>query len=411
MFVAFACEVNAARPTFLSSACMDANAEENELVVGRPTIGSAEREEVLACLASGWLGPGPRVRIFEDAFARYQGVAEAAALHSCTDALHLALVCAGIGPGDEVITTPMTFCATVNAIVQVGATPVLADVVPGGLVIDPGAVEAAITPRTRGLLIVHFAGYPCDLVEYTRIASERELVLIEDCAHAIETRVDGRAAGTWGDFGCFSFHATKNVTTGEGGMVLARRNADIERIRRLRAHGVDVDAWARFERGAQHYEVLEHGYKCSMTDLQAALGIPQLARIESNHARRRAIFEAYDALLEPLPVERPAHAPAGARHAHHLYVVRVEGRDEVLEACAREGVGLAVHYRPIPEHRYYRERFGWSPDAFPIATTAGRRVLSLPVSPGMGEADVERVVRALQRALERASTRGPSSRS
>lgn len=374
-----------------------------DIVVGRPTIGDAERAEVAACLASGWLGTGPRTRAFEEAFARYEGVDGAVALQSCTAALHLALVQAGIGPGDEVITTPITFCATVNAIADVGARPVLADVLPGSLVLDPAAVEAALTPRTRAIVAVHFAGFPCDVDALAAIAEAHELVLVEDCAHAIETRVRGRAAGTFGRFGCFSFHVTKNVTTGDGGMLIAREATDLARIRRLASHGVDADAWERYVDVDRHdYEVVDRGYKYAMTDLQASLGIHQLERIEESHSRRSAVARAYDELLADLPLTRPPAAPEGARHAHHLYVVQVDGRGDVLRSCAEVGVRLAVHYRALSEHRYYRDAFGCELDGTPVAVEAGRRVLSLPIGPAIVDGDVERVVAALRRALDRA---------
>ena len=231
---------------------------EDFLVFGAPDIGPDEIREVTDCLRSGWLGTGPKVRRFEEAFAVYKGVSGAVAVNSCTAALHLSMLAGDLEPGDEVITTPLTFCATVNAIIHAGAVPVLADVEPQTMNIDPAAIEAAVTPRTRAIVPVHFAGRPCDLTALAGIASRYCLRLIEDCAHAIETTWKGQQAGTVGDFGCFSFYATKNVATGEGGMILCRRPGDADRLRKLALHGLSSDAWRRYsDTGYRHYFVEE----------------------------------------------------------------------------------------------------------------------------------------------------------
>src|SRR5207244_1939845 len=226
-------------------------------------------DEVVRCLESGWIGTGPRVARFEKEFAAYKGQPFAAAVNSCTAAMHLSVLATGIGEGDEVITTPMTFCATVNAIIHAGATPVLADIDPSSMNIDPAAVEARITSNTKAIIPVHFAGRAADMNALNGIAERHGLKLIEDCAHAIETEYHGRKAGTFGDFGCFSFYATKNVTTGEGGMVLTRIEEDLARIKMLALHGLSTDAWKRFsDDGYKHDYVVETGYKCNMMDLQ-----------------------------------------------------------------------------------------------------------------------------------------------
>ena len=251
------------------------------LVYGSPAIESAEIEEVVAVMQSGWLGTGPRVALFEKDFARYKGIEHAVALNSCTATLHLSILAAGIGPGDEVITTPLTFCATINAIIHAGATPVLADVDPVTMNISPNNVAEKITPKTKAILPVHFAGRPCDMDALCQIASEHKLKIIEDCAHAIETEYHGSKAGTFGDFGCFSFYVTKNIITGEGGMVITKSEEDAARIKMLGLHGMSKDAWKRFgDEGYKHYQVVECGYKFNMMDLQAAIGIHQLQRVE-----------------------------------------------------------------------------------------------------------------------------------
>jgi dTDP-4-amino-4,6-dideoxygalactose transaminase len=380
------------------------------LVFGAPAIGEEEIAEVEACLRSGWLGTGPRVARFEGDFAAYQGVSASrvAAVNSCTAALHVAMIAAGIEPGGEVITTPLTFCASVNAIIHARLTPVLADVDASAQTIDPAAIEAAVTPRTRAILPVHFAGRPCAMDAITAIAEKHGLVVIEDCAHAIETEYRGRRAGTFGDFGCYSFYVTKNVVTGEGGMILGRDEARIARARVLALHGMSKDAWHRFgDSGYRHYEVVECGFKYNMMDVQAAIGIHQLARIEANWRRRRAIWRRYDEAFADLPLDRPAPPDPDTRHAHHLYTILIDetrsgiARDDFLEAMTRERIGVGVHYLAIPEHRCYRERYGWDPDRWPVARDLGRRTVSLPLSPKLAEADVERVIAAVRRIVRR----------
>lgn len=379
------------------------------LVFGAPALDEAEGREVLSCFESGWLSTGPKVTRFEDAFARYKGgVSHAAAVSSGSAALHLSLVVMGLRPGDEVITTALTFGPTINAMMHAGATPVLADVDPVTFNIDPRDVEARITPRTRALLVVHFAGRPCAMEALMAIAQRHRLAVIEDCAHAIETEYQGRAAGTIGDFGCFSFYVTKNVTTGEGGMVLARRAEDAERIKTLARNGMSRDAWQRFaDPGHLQYLVVDAGYKYNMMDLQAAIGIHQLARVEASWRRREEIWRRYDRAFADLPLRLPADAEAGTRHARHLYTVLVEehecglDRDAFLAAMAAQHIGTGVHYLSIPEHPFYRESFGWHPADYPHAMRIGRQTASLPLSAKLTDDDVEDVIRAVRRVLRR----------
>ena len=371
------------------------------LTFGAPTIGEEEIAEVEACLRSGWLGTGPRVARFEQEFATYKDIdsSQVAAVNSCTAALHVSMVAAGLEPGSEVITTPLTFCATVNAIIHAGLTPVLADIDPATQNIDPQAIEAAITPRTRAILPVHFAGRPCDMDAILAIARKHELLVIEDCAHAIETEYHGRKAGTFGDFGCFSFYVTKNVVTGEGGMIIGRDAEHIARARMLALHGMSKDAWHRFgDAGYKHYQVMEAGYKYNMMDIQAALGIHQLARVEEHWLRRREIWNHYMEALADLTIERPAPVDPGTRHGLHLFTIGIQqsrsgiSRDAFLDAMNQQGIGTGVHYLSIPEHPYYRQRFGWRPEQYPHAMRAGRQTVSLPLSPGLSDADTDRVI-------------------
>ena len=380
--------------------------KERFLVFGRPTIEEPEIAEVVDSLRTNWLGTGPKVAQLERDFAAYKGTPKAVAVHSCSAALHLSILAARLQPGDEVITTPLTFCATVNAILHAGAQPVLADVDRRTMNIDPQSVERAITPRTRAILPVHFAGRACDMDAIMDIAKRRGLVVIEDCAHAIETEYKGRKAGTFGDFGCFSFYATKNMTTGEGGMVLAQDEAQAARLQTLALHGMSTGAWKRFSAdGYKHYSVVELGFKYNMMDLQAAIGIHQLPRVERWHARRAQIWHRYDHAFSNLPVELPAAPEADTRHAMHLYTLLVDearapvSRDGFLDGMTANGIGVGVHYMSVPEHPYYQQRLGWKPSDWPIAMQIGRQTVSLPLSAGLSDADVDDVIAAVKRVL------------
>ncbi|GAB6126001.1 DegT/DnrJ/EryC1/StrS family aminotransferase [Humidesulfovibrio idahonensis] len=384
--------------------------KEDFLVFGSPALEQEEIDEVVACLKSRWIGTGPRTAQFERDFAAYKGVPAAVALHSCTAALHLAMVALNLKPGDEVITTPLTFCATVNAILHAGGTPVLADVNPATLNIDPEKVREKITPRTRAILPVHFAGRPCDMDALIAIAKEHGLAVIEDCAHAIETLYHGRHAGTLGDFGCFSFYVTKNIITGEGGMVIAKKPEDLARIKVLGLHGMSADAWKRFgDEGYKHYAVVEAGFKYNMMDLQAALGIHQLPRVDAYHAKREIVWGRYMADFATLPRGKrlglPSPQEPDTLHARHLFTVLVDKdtsgieRDDFLMAMTRQGIGVGVHYLSLPEHPYYQDRLGWKPEHYPEAARIGRQIVSLPISARLVDQDVSDVITAVRRVL------------
>ena len=357
-------------------------------------------------MESGWLGTGPKVAQFERDFASYKGVEHVAALNSCSAALHLSVLAARIQPGDEIITTPLTFCATVNAIIHAGAVPVLADVDPLTMNIDPKRIGERITPRTRAILPVHFAGRPCDMDSLCAIAEEHDLKVIEDCAHAIETEYKGRKAGTIGDFGCFSFYVTKNIITGEGGMVLAKREEDIARIKVLGLHGMSKDAWKRFsDEGYRHYQVVDCGFKYNMMDLQAAIGIHQLRRVDAYWERRAQIWQTYNQAFADLPIGLPAPPELHTRHAHHLFTVLIDeaktgvSRDTFLDRMTAEGIGVGVHYLSLPEHPYYQQTFGWRPEDYPNAMRIGRQTVSLPISAKLSGEDIEDVIQAIFRVL------------
>ena len=376
------------------------------LVFGAPEIHQDEIDEVVASLKSGWIGTGPKVARFEDDFKAYKGAPNAAAVYSCTAALHLSMLASGVGEGDEVITTPLTFCASVNSIIHTGATPVLADIDPRTMNIDPERVAEKITPRTRAIMPVHFAGRACEMDALCALAKHHDLMIIEDCAHAIETEYRGTKAGLFGDFGCFSFYVTKNVITGEGGIVVARDDALAARIKVLALHGMSKDAWKRFsDSGWVHYQVIEAGFKYNMMDIQAALGIHQLKRVEKNWRRRHEIWNRYNEAFRDLSIGTPADPAPNTRHAHHLYTIMVDesktgiARDAFLDAIQKHNIGVGVHYLSIPEHPFYQKTFGWTPEQYPHAMRAGRQTVSLPIGPKLSDADVADVIEAVRRVL------------
>lgn len=377
--------------------------KERFLIFGSPAIEQPEIDEVVASMKSGWLGTGPKVAQFESDLRNYKGTAYAIAVNSCTAALHLSMVASGLKKGDEVITTPLTFCATVNAILHSGATPVLADVDPVTMNIDPAEVERKISPKTKAIIPVHFAGRPCAMDKLCNVAQENNLILIEDCAHAIETEFRGKKAGTFGKLGCFSFYVTKNVVTGEGGMIITEDNDLNCRVKILALHGMDCDAWKRFsDDGYKHYLVTELGFKYNMMDIQAAIGIHQLERIEINWKHRQAIWKIYNEAFANLPVTIPAEPEPKTRHAYHLYNLLIDekrtglSRDEFLGAMNSHNIGTGVHYLSIPEHPYYRQRFSWRPEDYPNAQRIGRQTVSLPLSAKLTDHDVEDVIRAVR---------------
>jgi dTDP-4-amino-4,6-dideoxygalactose transaminase len=381
-------------------------AKNNFLVFGAPLIGKSEIAEAVRCLKSSWIGTGPRVNRFEKDFAAYKGSPFAVALNSCTAALHLSMLASGLGPGDEVITTPLTFCATVNAIIHAGATPVLADCDPQNLNVLPSEIEKKVTPKTKAIVVVHFAGRACDMHSILSIAQKHQLTVIEDCAHAIETEYHGQKTGRMGHFGCFSFYVTKNIITGEGGMVISSDEERISRIKVLALHGMTKDAWKRFsDEGYKHYQVVAAGFKYNMMDLQASLGICQLKKIESYWKKRRRIWQRYSQAFADLPCILPSAPEKNTRHAYHLFTPLIDtdrlkkSRDWVLSALTAENIGVGVHYIPLHLHPYYQKAFGWKPGMFPNAEWVGERIISLPLSPALSEGDIQDVIMAFQKVL------------
>jgi dTDP-4-amino-4,6-dideoxygalactose transaminase len=374
-----------------------------------PALGDEERENVLRSLETGWLTSGPNVAALERELGEYLGAPFAFAMSSGTTAMHLALVALGVGVGDEVITTPITWPATANVIVQAGATPVFVDVDPDTLCLDPASTAAAVTPRTRALLPVHYAGQSCDMDALCALCDEHGLLLIEDAAHAVETAAaGGRKVGSIGDATCFSFYANKNVAAGEGGFLTVRDEAVADRVRSLRVHGLDRDAWRRYEKaGPGAYDVVEPGYKYNLSDLHAGVALGQVHRLEEHHARRAEQFARYDeglAGLAGLRPQRPGYAP-GERHAHHIYVVRLEegafsvDRAGFAAALQAEGIGTGLHFLAVHQLTYYRERFPGL--RLPVAEQAAREVVSLPLSPAHTLGDIDDAIRAVRKVHAR----------
>jgi len=379
---------------------------ERFLVFGAPLIGEAEIAEVVDSLRSGWLGTGPKVARFEELFRAHTGAEHAIAVSSCTAALHLSLIATGVGAGAEVITTAMTFVATANAIVHAGAVPVLTDCDRRTGLIDPERIEAAITPRTRAIVPVHLYGRPCDMDAIMDIARRHDLMVIEDAAHAVGAQHRGRRIGMIGHMTAFSFYVTKNMTTGEGGMVTTASPALAESIKRHALHGLSHDAWRRFtDAGYRHYTAAVAGFKYNMTDIQAALGLHQLARVEPGLKRRTEIWQRYDEAFAELPVELPPPAEPETVHARHLYTLAVDlarsglSRDALLDRLHHLNIGTGVHFIGAHLQPYYAQRFGHRPEDFPNATWISERTLSLPLSAGLGDEDVDDVTGAVRHAL------------
>jgi dTDP-4-amino-4,6-dideoxygalactose transaminase len=371
-----------------------------------PLLGEEERANVLQSLETGWLTSGPFAAQLEQEFAAYAGVEHAFAVSSCTTAMHLALVALGLGPGDEVVTTPITWPATANTIVQTGAKAVFADVDPHTLCVDPDEIASRVTTRTRALMPVHYAGHPCDMDAICAIADEHGLAVIEDAAHAVETRATGgRRVGSIGDATCFSFYANKNLAAGEGGMLTLRDEAFADRVRSLRLHGLDRDAWKRYKKqGPGRYDVVEPGYKYNLSDLHAGVALGQLHKLEEHHALRAAQVARYDEGLAGLPGITPlgTRLGPGARHAHHMYVIRVDAdvaggdRDAYAEALREAEIGSGLHFLAVHELTWYRKQ---NPELrLPHAELAARQVLSLPLSPAHSLDDIDDVIGVLRAA-------------
>jgi len=369
----------------------------------RALIEQEEIDAVLDVLNSGWLTTGPKTHEFEVAFARYLGASHALAVSSCTAALELALAAIGIQEGDEIILPTMTFAATGEVILHLKAVPVLVDCESSTMHIAADEVERAITRRTRAIIPVHYAGAPCDMDRLLEIGNRKDLRVIEDAAHALPTGYKNRLIGTLGDITCFSFYATKTLTTGEGGMATTEHEDYAERMRILSLHGISKDAWKRYSaQGTWRYDIIEAGYKFNLTDMQAALGLAQLAKCDAMCERRAAVARRYTESLKSLDAFEVPRLPGNGTHSWHLYPIRINPpalrihRDRVIEELKQKGIGTSVHFIPLHLHSFYRTHFKCYAGQFPNAERFAEQALSLPIFPSMTKDDVDRVIESLQ---------------
>ena len=378
-----------------------------------PDIGEEEIAEVVHALRSGWITTGPKTKQFEQDFSGlFDAGAESIAVNSATAGLHIALEAVGVSSGDEVLTTPYTFTATAEVIRYLGAHPVFVDIDPGTFNIDPTKIEAAITDKTKAIMPVHFAGLACDMAEIQRLARKHDLKVIEDAAHALPTRYQGKLIGDLeSDATIFSFYATKTITTGEGGMVVTRNPEIAARCRMMRLHGISRDAFDRYTstKPAWHYEVVAPGFKYNMTDLAAAMGIHQLKKAWSFQQRRQAMAERYDRELSGLPITLPPQANYGDIHAWHLYVIQLQSnagiqRDRFIEEMIKMGIGCSVHFIPLHLHPYWRDAYKLKPEDFPNALAAYQSAVSLPLYTKMTDDDQTRVIAAIKEILNDCKT-------
>lgn len=370
------------------------------LSYGRQTISSADIDAVVAALKSDWLTTGPRVAEFENAVAGISGSRHAVAVNSGTAALHAAIDAIGIQPGDEVIVPPLTFAATANAVLYRGGTPVFADVSAGSLLLDPAQAARKISPRTRAIIAVDYAGQPCDFRALRALTEKKKIILVADACHSIGARRDGVPVGKLADITAYSFHPVKHITTGEGGMAVTDNEAFAQRMRQFRNHGISTDLHEREKRGTWFYEMRELGFNYRLSDIQCALGLSQLSSLSGSLARRRNIARRYDEAFLKLPFQ-PLEVESGVEHAYHLYVVRLDAqrlsadRGTVFQALRAEGIGVSVHYPPVHLHPYYQRTQGTHEGMCPIAETAYDGLLSLPIFPGMTDRDVDDVIAAV----------------
>ncbi|MGZ4965956.1 MAG: DegT/DnrJ/EryC1/StrS family aminotransferase [Limisphaerales bacterium] len=394
-------ETSAARPAFDGGKPV----RETFLPFCTPFIGDEEKAEVIAALESGWLSTGPRVKRFEEEAAAYLGTRNAIGISSCTAGLHVALVAAGIGAGDEVITSPLTFVATANVVLHTGARPVFADVEPDTYNVSVEQIARKITPRTKAIIPVHYAGQPCDMDAIMDLARKHNLLVIEDAAHAIGTKYHDRQIGSWEDrIAVFSFYATKTMTTGEGGLIATGLDELAAKMRILGTHGISHDAWKRYSSaGKWYYEVLAPGYKYNLTDVQAALGLCQFKRLEGFIERREEICQRYDRAFAARDCLTTPYVAPGCRHSRHLYPLLVEekqlriDRAQFIDALRAENIGTSVHFIPVHLQPYYRDQFGFKRGDYPVAESIYDRLISLPLYPHMSDDDVDDVIAAVRR--------------
>ncbi len=380
----------------------------NYLAYGSPRITRREIKNVSSVLENGWIGTGPKVQEFQNKFSKYKNVKASQAVSSCTAAIHLSLLAANIKKGDEVITSSMTFCATINAIIHAGGIPKVIDIDPETGNMDYSLIKKNITKKTKFIIPVHYAGYPCEMNKLMKIAKENKLSVIEDCAHAIESKFNGKEVGTFGEFGCFSFYVTKNLVTGEGGMVISNNKRKINNIKILSLHGMTKDAWKRFSsNGYQHYSISDIGFKNNMTDIAASMGIVQLKDLGKNWTKRKALWNRYFLKLEKLPIKVLKKAPQNIKHAYHLFPIFVSKkrsgitRDELIKQLHKRNIGSGVHYKSIASYPFYVKKLKLKKNELKKSIEFGNETLSLPISAKLSFRDIDYVIDAIKDILEK----------
>jgi len=379
-----------------------------KVAFGKPHFKINEIKEINHSLKNSWVGTGPKTKIFEDNFKKFKKSKYAIAVSSCTSALHLSLLALGIKKGDEVITTSMTFCSTINAILHAGAKPVLLDINKNTINLNENEIENKITKKTKCLVVVHFAGLPCKMDVIMKIAKKNNLKVIEDCAHAVEANLNNIPVGTFGDTGCFSFYANKNLSTGEGGMVITNKKIIEKKVRLLSLHGLSKNAWKRFTNSKfATYDIIETGYKYNMTDLQASLGIHQLSYIKQNLKLRNSIWETYSNNLQEQPIILPAKKfDKNIRHSFHLYTIKIKkrfkfNRDILANELQKRGIVTGIHYKSIADFKYYKKLLNLNVKKYKNSINYGKETLSLPIYPSLKKRDQMYVIDCIKNILKK----------
>tara|TARA_B100000989_G_scaffold37638_1_gene23882 strand:- start:369 stop:1532 length:1164 start_codon:yes stop_codon:yes gene_type:complete len=376
----------------------------NFITFGKPCYGKDDIKLVNQVLKSRWIGTGKKTFEFEENFSKYKNIKYSLGLNSCTAALHLSLISLNIKKGDEIITTPLTFCSTVNTIMHVGGTPVLADINKNTLNIDPENILKKVTKKTKAIIIVHFAGLSCDMDKIMKISKKYSIKIIEDCAHAIETQFKKKHAGTFGETGCFSFYSTKNITTSEGGMLITKNKKIADRVKNLRLHGLSRDAWKRYSNIGKYksYDIFEPGFKYNLTNLNAALGTNQLKKINIFWKKRKRIWEFYNKNLKNLPLNLPPRIPKHYKHAYHLYTIVLDTektkrtRKEIINFLQKNKIGIGIHYNSIQSFKYYKKKIKFNYHDLKISNIICKNIFSIPIYPDLKKSDQVYIVKKIK---------------
>tara|TARA_B100000989_G_scaffold277910_1_gene239220 strand:+ start:3888 stop:5039 length:1152 start_codon:yes stop_codon:yes gene_type:complete len=374
------------------------------ITFGKPCYDKNDIRLVTEILKSKWIGTGKKTLEFENYFSKYKKIKYSLALNSCTAALHLSLLTLNIKKGDEVITTPLTFCSTINSILHVGAIPVLADIDQNTLNIDPKKILKKINKKTKAIIVVHFAGLSCDMNEILKISKKYSIKVIEDCAHAIETKYNNKQAGTLGDTGCFSFYSTKNITTSEGGMLTTRNKKLADRVKKLRLHGLSRDAWKRYSNIGKYktYDIFEPGFKYNLTNMNAALGINQLKKINIFWKKRKKIWDFYNSNLGDLPIKLPPKIPKGYKHAYHLYTIIIDKsktnktREDAINFLQKNRIGIGIHYNSIQSFKYYKNKVKFKNAELKVSNLICKNIFSIPIYPDLKKNDQIYIIKKIK---------------